>query len=149
MKRFVAALFMLSGLMVAGGAKAANLGNFNANCSSGGQTTNAVSGNVGDTFIITSTSGFCTRLSGSPVVVSGSSGVNFGTPETYELVALGTAVVGYFGVGNPPVNGLALTVTVTAPAPQAVPTLSEWTQMLLGLLVITMIGWHFHRERSY
>jgi hypothetical protein len=30
-----------------------------------------------------------------------------------------------------------------------VPSLSEWSQMLLGLMVITIIGWHFHRERSY
>lgn len=28
----------------------------------------------------------------------------------------------------------------------SVPTLSEWSQLLLGLMVM-MIGWHFHRER--
>jgi hypothetical protein len=33
-------------------------------------------------------------------------------------------------------------------APAAVPTLSEWTQLLLGLMVMMLIGWHFHRERS-
>jgi hypothetical protein len=31
----------------------------------------------------------------------------------------------------------------------AVPSLSEWAQLMLGLMVLTMIGWHFHRERSY
>ena len=31
----------------------------------------------------------------------------------------------------------------------SIPTLSEWIQMLLGLMVIMLIGWHFHRERSY
>lgn len=36
-----------------------------------------------------------------------------------------------------------------SPSPAPIPTLSEWSQMLLGLLVMTMIGWHFHRERSY
>ena len=36
-----------------------------------------------------------------------------------------------------------------APTPSAVPTLSEWSQLLLGLLVMTMIGWHFHKQRSY
>jgi hypothetical protein len=41
------------------------------------------------------------------------------------------------------------TVSAPAPTPSAVPTLSEWSQMLLGLMVLSMIGWHFHRERSY
>ena len=36
-----------------------------------------------------------------------------------------------------------------APAAQAVPTLSEWSQMLLALMVMTLIGWHFHKQRSY
>ena len=31
--------------------------------------------------------------------------------------------------------------------PSAVPTLSEWSQMLLGLMVMTLLGWHFHRQR--
>ena len=31
----------------------------------------------------------------------------------------------------------------------AVPTLSEWSQMLLALMTIMLVGWHFHRERSY
>jgi len=35
------------------------------------------------------------------------------------------------------------------PTPSAVPTLSEWSQMLLGLMVMTVIGWHFHKQRSY
>ena len=30
-----------------------------------------------------------------------------------------------------------------------VPTLSEWAQLMLALLVMSVIGWHFHRERSY
>jgi len=47
----------------------------------------------------------------------------------------------------------AITTQAPAPAPAptaaAVPTLSECTQLLLALMVLTMIGWHFHRERSY
>jgi hypothetical protein len=35
------------------------------------------------------------------------------------------------------------------PAPSAVPSLSEWTQLLLALMTITLVGWHFHRARSY
>lgn len=31
----------------------------------------------------------------------------------------------------------------------AVPTLSECSQLLLGFLVMTMIGWHFHKQRRY
>ena len=41
-------------------------------------------------------------------------------------------------------------VTITSiPAPASIPSLSEWAQLMLGLMVLTMIGWHFHRERSY
>ena len=44
----------------------------------------------------------------------------------------------------------ALTGVVNpAPTAKAIPSLSEWTQLLLALMVLTMIGWHFHRERSY
>ena len=42
-----------------------------------------------------------------------------------------------------------ITVNVPAPTAQAVPTLSEWVQLLLALMVLAMVGWHFHRERSY
>lgn len=38
-------------------------------------------------------------------------------------------------------------VIVTCAPP--IPSLSEWTQLLLALMVMTVIGWHFHRERSY
>jgi len=31
----------------------------------------------------------------------------------------------------------------------AIPLFSEWAQLLLGLMVMMLIGWHFHRERSY
>jgi hypothetical protein len=40
-------------------------------------------------------------------------------------------------------------LTVATPAAQAVPSLSEWAQLMLGLMVISILGWHFHRERSY
>jgi len=32
-------------------------------------------------------------------------------------------------------------------APSAVPTLSEWSEMLLGLMVLTMIGWHWRKQK--
>lgn len=51
-------------------------------------------------------------------------------------------------------GGTPLTLTYmiaqAAPAPAAVPTLSEWPQLLLALMVIG-VAWHFHqtRESSY
>ncbi|NBS16859.1 MAG: hypothetical protein EBS79_08135, partial [Gammaproteobacteria bacterium] len=43
-----------------------------------------------------------------------------------------------------------VTVAISlAPAAVAVPSLSEWTQLLLALMLMTVVGWHFHRERSY
>jgi hypothetical protein len=38
---------------------------------------------------------------------------------------------------------------IVGSSPSAVPTLSEWAQLMLALMVMTVIGWHFHRERSY
>jgi streptogramin lyase len=35
------------------------------------------------------------------------------------------------------------------PPPASIPSLSEWTQLLLALMTIMLVGWHFHRERSY
>ena len=40
-----------------------------------------------------------------------------------------------------------ITVVGPAPAPSAVPTLSEWAQLLLALMVIG-IAWHFHNNRQ-
>jgi len=59
----------------------------------------------------------------------------------------GVTAAGICGNVFPLVGSIISTVTVTAPS--AVPSLSEWTQLLLGLMVMTVIGWHFHRERSH
>ena len=40
-------------------------------------------------------------------------------------------------------------LTAPSPAPSAVPTLSEWAQLMLALMVMSALAWHFHRERSY
>ena len=42
-----------------------------------------------------------------------------------------------------------LSATNNSPVPASIPTLSEWAQLMLALIVMTVIGWHFHRERSY
>jgi hypothetical protein len=52
-----------------------------------------------------------------------------------------------FGAGLQPLY--AVSPLLTAPsAPAAVPTLSEWAQLMLALMVLTMIGWHFHNNRQ-
>jgi hypothetical protein len=63
------------------------------------------------------------------------------------ITSLGTYTL-TFGSGAS-TDSVTVYLGTTPPAPSAVPTLSEWSQMLLGLLVMTLLGWHFQRERSY
>jgi hypothetical protein len=53
------------------------------------------------------------------------------------------------GVANQSVTDPIGPTIAAASTPSAVPSLSEWAQLMLGLIVMTVIGWHFHRERSY
>ena len=46
-------------------------------------------------------------------------------------------------------NYIARLNGTATPAPQAIPTLSEWTLLLLGLMVMATLGWYWNRERSY
>lgn len=57
----------------------------------------------------------------------------------------GTASV----VVTTPGGSNAANTLFTYVAVAAVPSLSEWTQLLLVLMVMTLLGWHFHRELSY
>ena len=137
MKRFLAALMMVGGLLVAGGAGAVvDRGNFSADCSGLHNTNDTVVGNVGDTFTITVTATQCdTSLSG---LATGLTPLPVGGPYVFTFTAAGTGNLYFADSGN----GLTLAATVSlAPTPSAVPTLSEWAQL--------MLGWHFHRERSY
>jgi hypothetical protein len=34
------------------------------------------------------------------------------------------------------------------PTPAAVPTLSEWTQLMLALMVISMLGWQWRKQQN-
>jgi hypothetical protein len=52
-------------------------------------------------------------------------------------------------VGVPHLSNLALSASVTGVPLSPIPSLSEWAQLMLALMVMTVIGWHFHRERSY
>jgi len=98
------------------------------------------------TFTVSTDSG----VSGYATVLSstGANGFGFcgdlGETIAYVTIAIpsppGTFAIGEFGIGN---------IRVPAPTAQAIPTLSEWTQLLLALMTIMLVGWHFHRERSY
>jgi hypothetical protein len=64
----------------------------------------------------------------------------------------GTASVEVTTPGGTSASNSLFTYTAAptpTPTPSAVPSLSEWAQMLLGLMVMMLFGWHFHRERSY
>ena len=63
--------------------------------------------------------------------------IRFATTATIAVLEMGIANVSLNATSAP------------APTAQAVPSLSEWSQMLLGLLVMTLLGWHFHKQRSY
>ena len=53
------------------------------------------------------------------------------------------------GVANQSVTDpIGPTITALSTS-SAVPSLSEWTQLMLGLMVMATLGWHWNRERSY
>ena len=52
-------------------------------------------------------------------------------------------------VGVPHLSNIAISASVTGVPLSPIPSLSEWTQLLLALMTIMLVGWHFHRERSY
>lgn len=133
--------------LVSASASAVDLGTITTNqcMSAGGYSQTTLIGNVGDTFTLQNLmSGQCNGFISTNTAVFGPSPVNLpanGGSATFTLSGVGTATI-FFVYFSP------VTVTVNAtPTPSAVPTLSEWSQMLLGLLVMTVIGWHFHRER--
>ena len=61
------------------------------------------------------------------------------------------AIVGLSGALwlNQPSNAFIfnLSATTNSPTPSAVPSLSEWAQLMLALMVIG-IAWHFHNNRQ-
>lgn len=204
MKRFVAALMMASGLLLAGGANSAAtltftesgadvIATFSGSVNTAGLTAQftgnyssalfpnfpfiligssvsttfvsysgvsydtawGTSGNFanssasGDKIGLNPGSGYIGLLAG---YVSGST-LNGSTTYTNKTLANLNLTVGTYHITwGSGANADSITVyvgTTPPPTPSAVPTLSEWSQMLLGLLVITMIGWRFHKQRSY
>ena len=139
MKRFFAALMLASGLLVAGGAKAAFLGNFNADCNIS-NSANIVTGSVGDTFSVTTGLGLCSFSNGAGVVTGPASINGFGNVGTYTLAAQGTTAATWLQ------NGTGLTLTVTVSAPSAVPTLSKWSQLMLAFLLMSAMVYYRRRH---
>lgn len=148
--RFVAGLMLVGGLLVAGGANAVDRGNYNISCTNQSvPSVQSLSGNVGDTFTVTSTSQFTCYTNNFNGVITGPVAFNSGQPYTFTFAAAGTTAA-EFGTGvGPQFNQVALTLNITSTAPASIPTLSEWGQIFLGLMTIMLLGWHFHRERSY
>ena len=148
MRRIFSVLLMMGGLVMAGGASAAVfLGNFNANCGNA-NTSNAVSGNVGDTFSVTAQSLACTFSSTTSGVVTGPGAVNPSGPATYTLASAGTTTATFLAGSS----GLTLTVTVASPTPptppQPIPTLSEWAQIIMMLAMIATAGFYGWRMKQ-
>ena len=80
----------------------------------------------------------------SNVLYNGSSTVP-SAEGTYEI----TANCAANGGDLPLIGASAGNFLISYSAPASIPSLSEWTQLMLGLMVMMLIGWHFHRERSY
>jgi len=201
-KRFVAALMMLSGLLVAGGANATYTFTFTE---SGGNVVATGSGTLNITGLVLNaivggngyiwpfqSSVVSSDLNNNPMdrysanltgPTLGSAGITAKTsntgdgvgfwkdsgllfvPQNYvsgaqltssqtwngaTLALLGLTVGTYtFSYGTAPNNDSFVVIVGNSPTPAAVPSLSEWAQLMLGLMVMMLIGWHFHRERSY
>jgi len=139
-KPSIVAFLLMSGLLVAGGANAAFLGNFTANCLVSNSTATVI-GRVGDTFSVTAGGGYVCGAYFNPGGSVTPPGVFFaGTTQTYTIAA-GRTITAAFLNGD-----RGLTLTIQQPA-AAVPTLSEWAQLMLALMVIG-IAWHFHNNRQ-
>jgi len=83
------------------------------------------------------------------VYVSGQSLSGTATYSSTTISALGMTPGTYTWTWGSGGNADSFVLTIESPSPAAVPTLSEWAQILLGLMVLTMLVWHFYRERSY
>ena len=153
MNRFVAVLMLAGGLLVAGGAIAADIPTSGI-LSCLANTTVSAQGVPGDPLIIQNVFSCANFVatSNNPAVTGGPVTINQGSMP--GLTISPTANPGLYASvititdGNTTVL-VDLTITGAAPAPAAVPTLSEWSQMLLALMTIMLVGWHFHKQRSY
>ena len=74
-----------------------------------------------------------------------------GVKSFQDSAGNGGVPMGFANWTNPAPFTRTCSAAAPAPAPtaQAIPTLSEWTQLLLGLMVMATLGWYWNRERSY
>ena len=146
MKRFVSAFLLMSGLLVAGGVAQAST-TYSLGWNGAAFTPSALTVNPGDIITLTNNYSSTAGISYSGNI-SPSSAV--GNPFPLFQGSSQGFIVGSVGAAAIQNNGsTTIYISIVSPAPAAVPTLSEWTQLLLGLMVMMLIGWHFHRERSY
>lgn len=146
MKRFLTGVILFGGLTAVDAVFAIDLGTITTtNCmSAGGYSQTTVVGNVGDTFTLQNLSGGpCNGFRPTDTAVFGPSPVNLsnGGSAVFTLSAPGSAAL-FFVYFNP------ITVTVNSVPPSQVPTLSEWAQIILALMVISIAWWTFHHTRE-
>ena len=97
-------------------------------------------------FVAVSEDGVGNRVMTSPDGITWTSRTSAADNQWYGVTYGNGLFVAVSSDGSP---SQVMISPVPAPAPSAVPALSEWSQMLLGLMTIMLVGWHFHRERSY
>ncbi len=190
MKRFVATLMLLSGLLVAAGGATASV-TYNATWSGGGATATGTIVFSNDSVLTSGTS--CTtfascNITSVAVTVSGAGAGNgsFTTADFDSNPVLVFALLGplntsadlvgqanlqdfnlFNAAGSPTApsgagpfvlaanGGLSTSMTLIslvaaspAPTAQAVPSLSEWAQLMLALMVISMLGWQWRKQQN-
>ena len=95
----------------------------------------------------TPTAPYGLSVSGNNVVFAGGGSYANGRAVFTGLPSTVNSVAVVAGGTVTPSGLLQMCFDDTAPAPSAVPSLSEWTQFLLALIVIG-IAWHFHNNRQ-
>ena len=170
-KRFVAVFLMLSGLLVAGLANAAiDFGASTVSSTAVTQTTISVAGSIVTNYVTPT----ATRYGGffvagglvgpiNPDQYPNNNSFDLGVAGTLNLTgtitgltcATSYSIYTTYGSVNElyftqAAGPISVTTSPCAPAPtaQAVPTLSEWAQLMLGLMVISMLGWQWRKQQN-
>lgn len=144
---------LLSFAGAAASASAANLGSFNVNCNNAAPApllSQAITGNVGDTFTVVNAStpvpAFCFFSVGNNAIITPnpvSAGISFGNSQTFTIASAGTTTLSVTQAGS----GTNFNLTVAAPAVAAVPTLQTSALMALVLL-LPIFGWGVQSRRN-
>ena len=87
----------------------------------------------------------------SSLVLLGADSATYTTTEGWLYVsslASSNGGTSYNIVAADYVVAISTAAPAPAPAPSAIPSLSEWTQLLLALMVISMLGWQWRKQQS-